>query len=71
MSRPARTIYVSERVWRRINPYVRADLINALGSKSAIVKRYACNVESDLRARGQHALANRFLTEILPEPEDC
>lgn len=59
-----RTVYISHNVYNAIDPTVRKQLLKVL-RKSDIIKRYVANVESDLRARGEHELADAFLGEII------
>jgi len=59
----AKTIYVTERLWRSLPWRLRAEVMKVLW-RSQVVRRYASNVESALRARGEHELARRFLETL-------
>jgi hypothetical protein len=50
------TTYISHCAYANIPASTRAALLEVL-SKAEIVQRYASNVESDLRNRGEHELA--------------
>lgn len=60
----AKSTYISERVLRELPPSLRRQLYAVLGGRNAVVKRYACNVFSELQARGEHELAWQLETEL-------
>ena len=59
-----RSVFISDRRWRRLDPALRREVLCALGCRALAVQRFACNVCSDLRARGEHALAARLLEAL-------
>lgn len=58
-----RTKWISDSVWRTIPESLRKDLLKEMPRKR-YVGRYASNIESDLRALGEHELADRFLDDL-------
>ncbi len=65
----ARTIYISDSIWRNLPRETRKDLLKVF-QRDRYVGRYASNAESDLRAIGEHELAGRLLEDLqdLPQP---
>ena len=59
-----RSVWISERLWRRWDATLRRDLREALGGRELATQRYVCNVCADLRARGEHDLAARLLEAV-------
>jgi len=59
----AKTIYVTERLWRSLPRRLRAEIMKVLW-RSEVVRRYGANVESALRDRGECGLARRFLETL-------
>lgn len=59
-----RTVWISERLWRGLDPALRREVLRALGARDLAVQRYGLNVCSDLRARGEHDLAARLLDAL-------
>ena len=59
----AKTIYVTERLWRSLPSHLRAEVMKVLW-RSEVVGNYAANAESALRARGEYGLARRFLETV-------
>lgn len=47
-----------------MEPEIVARIAKALGGHDQIADEYACNVESALRDRGEHALAAEWLEEV-------
>lgn len=65
----AKTVWISDSVWRNLPPELRKELLKVM-PRGRYESRYASNVESDLRALGEHELAGKLLGEIehLPSP---
>jgi hypothetical protein len=59
----AKSSYISEACWKRMPTGLKMRLL-AQCNKAQIVGRFACNVHSDLAARGEHLLGRELLAEI-------
>jgi len=62
----ARTIFITDKAWRKLPGDLRSGIMAALGGRGMAVGRFVCNVESDLRDRGENRLARRLLNVIEP-----
>ena len=59
----AKTIYVTERLWRSLPWHLRAEVMKHLW-RHRVVRDYAANVAFALRACGEYDLARRFLETV-------
>lgn len=64
-----KTIYISDSKWRTIDTGLRKDLLKVF-QRDRYVGRFVANIESDLRAIGEHELAERLSEDLhyLPHP---
>ncbi len=63
-----RTTYISQRVWREIEPGLRRAIMRVTGlRRSEIVStnKFVANLEDMLRARGENRLADMLVAEDL------
>lgn len=59
-----RTVWLSDRRWRGLDPALRREVLRVLGARDLAVQRYAACVSGDIRARGEHDLAARLLDAL-------